>query len=123
MWEGSSQVGRIFPLPIGKIRCCALDRRGTDLANWRSGHTLVELAVAIAVVGVLAAMGWWSVQDEVDRFRMMKAARLLQSDLQALRALAIASNRETRIVFTAADAALDPNADQVGAWLLQAGNT
>lgn len=79
--------------------------------------------MAIAVVGILASMGWWAVQDEVDRFRMMKAARLLQSDLQALRALAIASNRETRIVFTAADAALDPNAPQVGEWLLQAGNT
>jgi hypothetical protein len=47
---------------------------------------------------------------------------LLQSDLQALRALAIATNRETRVVFTAADAALDPSDAQVGEWLLQAGD-
>ncbi len=93
-----------------------------DLANSETGHTLVELAVAIAVVGILAAMGWYAVQDEVDRFRMMKAARLLQSDLQELRALAIATNRETRIVFTGADAALDPTDVQVGEWLLQAGD-
>ncbi len=98
------------------------DVRGMDLATSRSGHTLVELAVALAIVGILTAMGWFAVSDEVDRFRMMKAARMLQSDVQELRALAIATNRETRLLFTAADAALDPSDVQVGEWLLQVGN-
>ncbi|MDP2312518.1 MAG: type II secretion system protein [Pseudomonadota bacterium] len=100
----------------------AADRAGSDLASTRSGHTLVELAVAIAIVGILAGMGWTAIQPEVDRFRMLKAARLLHSDLQSLRALAISSNRETRIVFLVADDALDPDDVQVGEWLLQAGD-
>lgn len=78
--------------------------------------------MAIAIVGVLAGMGWSTIQPEVDRFRMLKAARMLHADLQSLRATAIATNRETRIVFTDADDALDPAADQAGAWLLQAGD-
>jgi prepilin-type N-terminal cleavage/methylation domain-containing protein len=93
-----------------------------DLATWRSGHTLLELTVAIAIVGIVAGIGWTAIQNEVDRFRMMKAARLLQSDLQSLRALAITTNRETRIHFIAADAALSVDEDQVGEWTLQAGN-
>lgn len=82
----------------------------------------MEIAVALAIVSVLAAMGWWAVGEEVDRYRMMKSARLLHSDLQELRALAIATNRETRILFVAADAAMDPADAQVGEWLLQAGD-
>jgi type II secretory pathway pseudopilin PulG len=78
--------------------------------------------VAIAIVGILAGMGWYAIQDEVDRYRMMKAARLLQSDIQSLRTLAITTNRETRILFIGADAALDPADVQVGEWLLQAGD-
>ncbi|MFZ5479166.1 MAG: GspH/FimT family protein [Myxococcota bacterium] len=61
-------------------------------------------------------------QPQVDRFRMMKAARLLHSDLQHARALAITTNRETRVKLLAADAALDPADAQVGEWLLQVGN-
>jgi type II secretory pathway pseudopilin PulG len=82
----------------------------------------VELVVAIAIIGILAGMGWSTIQPEVDRFRMMKAARMLHADLQSLRATAIATNRETRIVFTVADDALDPADVQVGEWLLQAGD-
>ena len=115
-------MGNFFPYPAMARRDEARLSRGTDLASSQSGHTLVEVAVAVAIVGIVTATGWWAVQDEVDRFRMMKAARLLQSDLQALRALAIATNRETRVVFTAADAALDPSDAQVGEWLLQAGD-
>lgn len=78
--------------------------------------------MAIAIVGILAGMGWSTIQPEVDRFRMLRAARMLHADLQALRATSIATNRETRIVFTGADDALDPADVQVGEWLLQAGD-
>ncbi len=107
---------------VEESRCPARLRGGMDLANTRSGHTLVELAVAIAIVGILAAVGWSNLQPQVDRFRMMRAARLLQSDLQMMRAMAISTSRETRVHFTAADAALDPDDVQVGEWSLQVGD-
>ncbi len=115
-------MGKLFPVGGPTDRDVRHDRGGSDLASSRLGHTLVELAVAIAIVGILAGMGWTNIQPEVDRFRMMKAARLLHSDIQSLRALAIATNRETRIVFLAADDALDPADTQAGAWRLQAGD-
>lgn len=52
----------------------------------------------------------------------MKSARTLHADLVTLRSLAVATNRETRLLVTASDAALDPAEPQVGEWLLQAGN-
>ncbi len=110
-----------WPL-LARPRDQAEELRGMDLASCRAGHTLVELAVALSILGILAGMGWSSMQGEVDRFRMMQATRLLHSDLQSLRALAISSSRETRLFFLAADAALDPADVQVGEWLLQAGN-
>jgi prepilin-type N-terminal cleavage/methylation domain-containing protein len=97
-------------------------RRGPVLARKKAGHTLVELAAALAVLGILAAMGWWSLQEEVSRYRMMRAARMLQSDLQELKTLAVSTNRQTRLVFLVADSTLDPYDVQVGEWLLQVGD-
>ncbi len=115
-------MGRSFPLWSVTQRDEAGDPRGSVLARNESGHSLVELVVAIAIVGILAGIGWTNIQPEVDRFRMMKAARLLHADLQSLRALAIATNRETRVHFLLADSALDPADVQLGEWLLQVGN-
>ena len=119
-------MGKKYPtlgrLPPARPRDHGEELRGMDLAGWRAGHTLVELAVAISILGIFAGVGWSSMQGEVDRFRMMQATRLLHSDLQSLRALAISSNRETRVFFLGADTALDPSDVQVGEWLLQAGN-
>ncbi len=89
---------------------------------WSAGHSLVELAVVIAILGVLAAIGWSSGRGQIGQFRLMSAARLFQSDAQNLRELAIGTNREARIVLTEADATMDPNDAQVGMWLLQVGD-
>lgn len=86
------------------------------------GHTLVEIAVALAIVAILAAIGIWSSRSELATFRLKRTARMFHADLQHLRAESIASSREMRLKFLAADADMDPAEDQVGAWLLQAGN-
>ena len=56
------------------------------------------------------------------QFRLMSGARLFQSDAQSLRALAIATNREGRILLTEADADMNPEEAQIGMWLLQVGD-
>lgn len=88
----------------------------------RTGHVLLELVIALAILGILAGLGWSQVRDEVDRYRMKKTARMLHADLQSLRALAIATNRETRLRLVEGDTALDPADTQVGAWDLQVGD-
>lgn len=76
----------------------------------------------MAIVVIVAAIGISSLQTELARYHLLQAARLLHSDLNLLKAEAIASNREMRLKFVAADETLDPDLPQVGAWLLQAGN-
>lgn len=91
-------------------------------ARGLAGHTLVELAIAMAIIAILAAIGVSSLQAEIARYHLIQAARLLHTDLNLLKAEAIASNREMRLKFVAADEEMDPGAGQEGAWLLQAGN-
>lgn len=83
---------------------------------------MVELAVVIAIIGVLAAIGMYSGRQQIAQYRLMSAARLLQSDIQGLRATAISTNRQTRLLLIEADAAMDPQEAQIGAWLLQVGD-
>lgn len=93
-----------------------------SFARLRSGHTLLEIAIALAIVGVLAAMGMSAFREQVARYRLFQTARQLHSDLLYLKAEAIASNREMRLLLVEADVAMAPGDDQAGAWYLQAGN-
>jgi prepilin-type N-terminal cleavage/methylation domain-containing protein len=97
-------------------------RGGAGFAGGPGGHTLVEIAVALAIIAVLAALAIWSSRSELATFRLKRTARMFHADLQYLRAEAIASDREMRLRFLAADADMDPAASQVGSWILQAGN-
>jgi prepilin-type N-terminal cleavage/methylation domain-containing protein len=87
-----------------------------------AGHTLVEVAVALAIVAVLAAIGLSSARDEINRYHLMKAARRLHADVLYLKSEAITSNREMRLKLVAYDEAMDASGPQEGEWLLQAGN-
>ena len=89
----------------------------------RQGFTLIELMVAIALLGLIAAIGWSSMSDQLPRFRMIRAARLLKSDMINLRNLAVQSNRETRIRFTDAGGGdcVDPESEG-GRWEMAIGD-
>lgn len=78
--------------------------------------------MALAIVAVLAALAVWNSRSELATFRLKRTARMFHADLQHLRAESIASDREMRLKFVAADELMAPGEDQVGAWLLQAGN-
>lgn len=99
-----------------------LRRGGPDLAFPRRGSTLLEIAIALAVVALLASIGYASARGQISQFRLMQTARLLHSDLVHLRAVAIAANRQTRLVLVDADRELDPGAAQAGSWLCQLGD-
>ncbi len=133
-------MGRFFPFPrsggAGQVADSALvspaapsastlELAGPILAcrqGGKAGFTLPELAVVIAILAILASIGWYAVQTSLAQFRLLKIARLLHSDLQQLRSLAINSNRQTRLVLVSGDAVLDPTEPQGGEWLLQIGN-
>lgn len=115
-------MGKQFPdrRAAGRVKAPIL--RGTFFAFLRQGHTLVELAVALAVVAILAGIGWTTFQDRITTYRMFRIARMLSADLTTARALALDTNREVRIHFVEADTALDPADAQHGAWDVQVGN-
>ena len=66
----------------------------------RQGFTLIELMITFALLGFMVAIGWGSMADQLPRFRMIRSARLLKSDMINLRNLAVHNNRETRVRFT-----------------------
>ena len=88
----------------------------------RAGFTLPEVMMVIAITAVLVAIGWYTAQDSIARNRMIRVARMLQSDIQLLRTMAITTNREARLKLVHADTDLDPGSAQQGEWLLQIGN-
>ena len=121
-WELISDLGKSFPIASPSARAKPHHSSGTFFAFHARGHTLVELAIALAVIGVLVGIGWGVFIDRVTTYRMYSVGRMLQTDLTTLRSLAIDTNREARLHFVEADVAMDPTDVQLGAWDLQLGN-
>ncbi len=125
-----ARLGTFFPScvePVGSSATYSPKCRGTILASKNkrrgAGHTLVEIAIALSVLAIIASIGFFSLSGTLSRYRFMKTARLLQTDLQTMRSLAISTSRQTRVHLLAADTALgDVDSPQVGAWELQIGN-
>ena len=95
---------------------------GAFFATKRNAHTLVELAVALAIISVAAGLGWGVLDERIATQRMLGVARMIAGDLTTVRTIAVDHNREARILFVEADLDLDPGDWQHGAWRLQVGN-
>lgn len=63
----------------------------------RAGFTLLELLVAIAIVGILSSIGYLSLPR--DRFAAREAARVLAADLNRARSEAIRLNTNVALQF------------------------
>ncbi len=93
------------------------------LARKRSGFSLVEMAVVVAIFGILAVISSTLLSTFIPTWRTRQAAYLFAADLNQMRMAAIKDNVQHRVLVTAWDDDLaNPSADNVGAWLLQSGN-
>lgn len=88
----------------------------------RRGFTLVEMGIVIALIVVLAAIGWGSTRDQMPRYRLIRGAKELKGDLTNLKNLAVMSNRETRLILMGSPGPCADSDDYGGSWFLQAGN-
>ncbi len=65
------------------------------------GYSVVVLTVALAVLAVVATLGWSSGNGALDRYRLWAASCLLAADIRASRMRAIARTVQVEIVFCA----------------------
>lgn len=77
----------------------------------------------MAVIVVLAALGYGSLRDQLPRFRTVKAAKQLRSDLVELRELSVRANRETRLVLEGSPGSCADGVAWGGSWSKQIGNS
>ena len=84
--------------------------------------TLLELVVTIALASIIASIGWVSTRDQLPRYRLQKAAKLMRNDVELVRHEAIFRGKEARLVLRQSGGTCDPETPAVGAWLLQIGD-
>jgi Tfp pilus assembly protein FimT len=73
----------------------------------RRGFTLVDVAIAVLIMGLVAATAVPRFGDAVNRHRALSTARRIQSDLERARRHAISASRDVVVRF-------DPAADTYG---------
>lgn len=93
-------------------------RRNSD------GFTLIELAVVIGLISVLALIAVPNLSQMLPQYRLNRTVRQLNDNLQMARMLAIAQNRQYRVCLTAKDSAPTTGTptSQAGAYTINAGD-
>jgi len=80
-------------------------RRGVFMAIRRGegGVTLIELAVVMAIVGIMALFMAPAIGEWLDNYRIRQTAREISSTLQLAKMRAISSRLQYRVVFNVAN--------------------
>jgi len=96
----------------------------TGARHARVGFSLLELAITIAILGILAAVAAPSLSRYIGRYRLNTATQRLAEHITLCRTMAISSNREYAIQFLEADGELVGGdwRDNVGAYRFMRGN-
>jgi len=88
----------------------------------RRAYTLIELAITLAIVAILGAIGWGMLRGHLPRYRLVDAGKTLRADLMELRNLALSSNRQTRLLLTGSGGDCTDYATYGGSWELEVGD-
>lgn len=88
----------------------------------RSGFTLLELAVVIAMVLILTSVGIGALREQLPRWRTRQAAQTFASLVQQCRGMAVQANVECSIFLVSADADLGNPTDPGGEYWVGLGN-
>lgn len=88
----------------------------------RRGVTLVEIAIVVAIIGVLAAIGAALLNELIPSWRTRRAAMDFAASADEARAMAVADNVQYRVYFTETDSDPSTGALNYGEYWVQRGN-
>jgi prepilin-type N-terminal cleavage/methylation domain-containing protein len=89
----------------------------------RRGVTLLEIAIVVAIVGILAAVAGTMLTNTLPSWRTRRAAKEFSAALNRCRQLAISQGVEYRVRLAAFDTAIDdPSSASTGAYYIERGN-
>ena len=87
-----------------------------------AGFTMLEIMVAVGILGVLVGIGWGSMQAHLPRFRLVRMAKKFRSDLVLMRQIAVQSNRETKLEMLGHSGDCSDTTTWGGAWQMAVGD-
>lgn len=88
----------------------------------RRGVTLVEIAIVVAIIGILAAIGAGMLSELIPSWRTRRAALDFAAAVEQARSMAIADNVQYRVHITDTDADPTSGSDNVGTYWVQKGD-
>ncbi len=88
----------------------------------RRGVTLIEIAIVVAIVGILAATGAGLLTDTIPSWRTRRAANEFLAQVNAARTMAIADGTEYRIWIETTEADPSAGTSAAGTYWVQKGN-
>ena len=98
-------------------------RKASTRRGKRTGFTLIEMMLVVALIAILSALGIWRSRELVPRIEARRVAQDLRSSLELARTKAQQSNREVRFRITDYDtSATSSSSAYAGAWILELGN-
>ena len=92
------------------------------MRSMRRGFTLLEVIIAVSILGIFAALGLGTMQEHLSRFRLVRTAKQFRADMVMMRQIAVQTNRESRMLLLSHSGDCTDGTSWGGAWQLAVGN-